>query len=107
MGIRAAVKVAAESLLVRTGPAALSRRALRRRARVFAYPNIVPDDASILGDRSLHLPRARFVEQLEELVRHCQVVSLPEALASAWSPEAERPRVAITFDDAYQGAVTF
>ena len=104
--VRAAIKAVAESVLVRAGPAALSRRAFRRRALVLAYHNILPDEIAPLGDRSLHLPRARFVEQLEELKQHCEVVSLDEAIGSTWAPAADRPRVAITFDDAYRGAVT-
>ena len=104
--IRAALKAVTERVLVQAGPVGLSRRGIRRRALVLAYHNILPDDTTSLGDRSLHLPRARFVEQLDELTQHCEIVSLDEAIEHAWSPDAARPRVAITFDDAYRGAVT-
>jgi peptidoglycan/xylan/chitin deacetylase (PgdA/CDA1 family) len=40
------------------------------------------------------------------LIQHCEVVSLDDAVGSTWAPDADRPRVAITFDDAYRGAVT-
>jgi peptidoglycan/xylan/chitin deacetylase (PgdA/CDA1 family) len=56
------------------------------------------------GDRSLHLPLADFSVQLDLLEARCDVVPLGALLQSDVS--AERPRVAITFDDAYRGAVT-
>jgi peptidoglycan/xylan/chitin deacetylase (PgdA/CDA1 family) len=92
-------------LLARSGPAALSRRAFRRRTLILAYHNILPDGAKPAGDRSLHLSRAAFARQLDCLVEYCEVVSLADALAVP-PPEASSPRVVITFDDAYQGAVT-
>ncbi len=54
------------------------------------------------GDRSLHLPRPLFVRQLEQLLRTHAVVPLEDVLAPA--RPSHRPRVAITFDDAYRGA---
>jgi peptidoglycan/xylan/chitin deacetylase (PgdA/CDA1 family) len=69
---------------------------------VLAYHNIVPDGQPAAGDRSLHLPLATFRRQLDVLVAHCDVVSLPVLLQSG--PSA-RPRIAITFDDAYHGAM--
>jgi peptidoglycan/xylan/chitin deacetylase (PgdA/CDA1 family) len=71
---------------------------------VLAYHNIIPDDAPPAGDRSLHVPRARFARQLDLLVRSCDVI--PLSAASTDPPRGARPRVAITFDDAYQGALT-
>jgi len=70
---------------------------------VLAYHNIVPDDAHPTGDRSLHLPRKQFAQQLDVLVHSCDVIPLTAVLAEPL-PDA-RPRVAITFDDAYRGAL--
>ncbi|MDQ2766216.1 MAG: polysaccharide deacetylase family protein [Gemmatimonadota bacterium] len=81
--------------------------AMRRRHRgdvlVLAYHNIVPDGASIAGDLSLHLPQRRFAGQLDVLVRAHEIISLESALAGY---VGERPAAVITFDDAYEGAVT-
>ncbi len=103
--MRATLKALVEALLAGSGPAALSRRAFRRRALVLAYHNVLPEDASPGADRSLHLPLARFREQLDVLAGHASVVPLAELLEPA-AATTTRPRVAITFDDAYAGAVT-
>lgn len=79
---------------------------LRRRrpgTLVLAYHNIVPDDHPPIGDRSLHLPRSQFAAQLDELQSTCDVVPLDAVFAVTTT--STRPRVAITFDDCYQGAV--
>jgi peptidoglycan/xylan/chitin deacetylase (PgdA/CDA1 family) len=82
-------------------------RAMRARRRgevlVLAYHDIVPDGEAAIGDRSLHLPRARFAEQLDALARTHDVIPLERALAGH---KGERPAAVITFDDAYRGAVT-
>ncbi len=69
---------------------------------VLAYHNIVPDGLPPSGDRSLHLPLGVFRRQLDLVVRIASVVPVREALAP---PAGRQPRVAITFDDAYAGAV--
>jgi peptidoglycan/xylan/chitin deacetylase (PgdA/CDA1 family) len=58
------------------------------------------------GERVLHLEMARFDQQLEVLTEMAQVVPLAQILSAPASPEDPRPRVAITWDDAYHGAVT-
>jgi peptidoglycan/xylan/chitin deacetylase (PgdA/CDA1 family) len=103
MSVRAAVKTLLEAGLVWSGGPALGRAALGRRSLVLAYHNVVPDDGSSFGDRPLHLPRRAFVRQVEHLLRSHAVVPLDEVLRVA--PAGRRPRVAITFDDAYRGAV--
>jgi len=97
------LKQAAEFLLAHGGPAALAARRRRGRTRVLAYHNVVPDDAPPLGDRSLHLPLASFRAQLDQLQETHEVVSLGEVRAAA--QVSTRPRAAITFDDAYRGAL--
>lgn len=74
----------------------------RGRALVLAYHNILPDGKPAGDDASLHLPVQRFVKQLNVLADTCDVVSLPSLLSAARS---ERPRVVITFDDSYRGAM--
>lgn len=71
---------------------------------MLAYHNIVPDDEPPAGERSLHLPLARFREQLDALQRSHDVVSLPDLLLP--TRKHRRPIVAITFDDAYRGCVS-
>ena len=82
-------------------------RAMRRQRRgdvlILAYHDITPDDAPPAGDRSLHLPRRRFAEQLDALVRTHDVIPLERALAGH---SGGRPAAVVTFDDAYEGAVT-
>lgn len=71
---------------------------------VLAYHNIVPDDHPPEGDRSLHLPLGAFLRQLDLLGRDYEVVPL-DALLSEPPRRWRRPRVAITFDDAYRGTL--
>jgi peptidoglycan/xylan/chitin deacetylase (PgdA/CDA1 family) len=82
-------------------------RALRWQRRgdvlVLAYHNIVPDGAQAGGDRSLHMPQRRFAEQLDALARTHDIIPLASALAGH---SGRRPAAVITFDDAYEGAVT-
>ena len=99
------LKRAAESLLLLGGPAAISRRMFRDRRLILAYHNILPDGAGSGADHSLHLPRAAFAQQLELLMRQSEVVPL-DAVLSGDASRRGKPRVAITFDDAYSGAVT-
>lgn len=81
------------------------RLVCRRRALVLAYHNILPDEAAPGGERVLHLSRANFVSQLERLLRTHQIVPLTDLLDPVKGGAARRPRVALTFDDAYRGAV--
>src|SRR5512146_860295 len=103
MTVRAGLKQAVESLLIGAGVAGLSRARVRYRTLVLAYHNVIPDDAPPAGDLSLHIGRSRFAAQLDELRHRVEIVPLDRILAP---PDSERPRVAITFDDAYRGAVT-
>jgi peptidoglycan/xylan/chitin deacetylase (PgdA/CDA1 family) len=97
------VKSLVEAILVRGGIAHYARRSYRTRTLVLAYHNIVPHAQPVTGDRSLHLTQERFAEHLHLLIRHCDVIPLDSIFADA---DTNRPRVAITFDDAYRGAVT-
>jgi peptidoglycan/xylan/chitin deacetylase (PgdA/CDA1 family) len=104
-----AVKHLAERALIVSGAAALARRRFRRRTLVLAYHNVLPDGAPLVGDRSLHLPRREFARQLDHLAESYDVVpigALAEPVDEQGYAASGRPRVIITFDDAYAGALT-
>jgi peptidoglycan/xylan/chitin deacetylase (PgdA/CDA1 family) len=103
--VSAPLKHTAELLLVRTGVTELVRRIAQPRDLVLAYHNVLPTSASAGLDASLHLAIADFRQQLDRLVRTHEVVPLATLLSPA-TPRSGRPRAAITFDDAYRGAVT-
>ena len=100
--MRRILKHAAESVLCATGFTHLARRRNRGRTIVLAYHNIVPHGQVASGDSSLHLSQSDFARQLDIISRTHEVVPLTELESHS---RANRPRVAITFDDAYQGAV--
>jgi len=80
-------------------------RSRRPTAAVLAYHNIVPDGESAVGDLSLHLGQRAFADQLDFLLERCEVVAL-EDLASGSGPLQGPMRLALTFDDAYDGTMT-
>lgn len=98
--VRALVKPAVERLLLVFAPNA---RRMAGRSLVLAYHNVVEDSEPDHGDRSLHLPLSIFRRQLDLLQEQCCVIPLEEMVAG--KTDARRPTVAITFDDAYRGAV--
>lgn len=109
------LKRAVEQLLA-SGLAPFQSRRNRGGVLVLAYHNVVPAGASPVGDRSLHLSRKSFGDQLDVLQdRHC-VVSLEDVIRPGDGTQDEDPgradrpdrrlRVVITFDDAYRGAMT-
>lgn len=97
------MKRGGQAALCLSGGVALARTLMRSRALVLAYHNIIPDDSAPGGDRSLHLSRRSFAAQLDQLQQFCEVVPLGAIIGG---PGSGRPRVAITFDDAYRGAAT-
>lgn len=99
------VKPLAEAVLARAGPAHIVRALRTRRDVVLIYHNVLPDDAGSQGDPSLHISLSRFSSHLDRIQDGCRVVSLA-ALVHEGAPDDERPRVALTFDDAYRGALT-
>jgi peptidoglycan/xylan/chitin deacetylase (PgdA/CDA1 family) len=105
-GLRTAAKRALERLVVAGGGAALARAWRQGETLILAYHNVVPHGEPVRGERSLHLPQRAFAAQLDILARTHDVVPLPEALEAPRTPRSRRPRAAITFDDAYRGAVT-
>src|SRR5690242_11327999 len=105
MSLRGTLRTLGERGLIVSRVPSAARAARRDDALVLAYHNIVPTDARAAGDRSLHLSQRAFAEQLDWLLDRYDVVPLDRVLPDAAS-SARRPRVAITFDDAYRGAVT-
>ena len=102
---RTRIRAAAEIALTASGLGRLSRFWLRNGTLVLAYHNVVPRGEPIAGDRSLHLPVSDFASQLDALMKTHDVVPLHDAVINP-ATRRGRPAAAITFDDAYHGAVT-
>lgn len=103
--VRSRLKTTAELVLAHGGPALVARSLRRHQAVVLSYHNILPDECGRPGDASLHLPRATFAAQLDALAETHEIVPL-DGLLDDPLPRHSRPRAAITFDDAYRGALT-
>jgi len=103
--MRSRLKAGLEATLANSGVATLFRRRLRRRRLILAYHGVVPKGERAAGEQSLHVSEADFSAQLEVLGELAQVVPLRELLGAPHE-HAALPRVAITWDDAYAGALT-
>jgi peptidoglycan/xylan/chitin deacetylase (PgdA/CDA1 family) len=103
--LRNAVKSAAERTIVLSGLESIGRRLRSGRTYVLAYHNIIPDEFVGLGDRSLHLGLSAFRMHLDFFARYTEVPSLTEVLNGRGPRGEGKPRVVLTFDDAYRGAV--
>jgi peptidoglycan/xylan/chitin deacetylase (PgdA/CDA1 family) len=103
--LRAFSKQAAERVLVGGSALANRRRGRLGHSLVLAYHNIIPAGEAAAGEHALHLPQRLFADQLDRLCTSHEVVSLTEIFAQPIHGTG-RPRAAITFDDAYRGAVT-
>jgi peptidoglycan/xylan/chitin deacetylase (PgdA/CDA1 family) len=106
MTTRIRLRDVASRALTAVGAPRVARWARRESLVVLTYHNIVehPADAA-RGEASLHVDRASFAVHLDLLRETHDVVSLADVL-SGTRPIGGRPRVLITFDDAYQGALT-
>jgi peptidoglycan/xylan/chitin deacetylase (PgdA/CDA1 family) len=90
-----------ERALGSAGVTWITRRRLRGKRLILAYHGVVPDGAAPAGERALFITQRDFAAQLDVLREVADVVSL-----SNLDEEGDgRPRVAITIDDAYAGAV--
>ena len=69
-----------------------------------AFHNVIPDHVKPRGDTSLHLPISSFLDMVEWLASHFEVVGLDDLLPDG-ELSGSPPRAAITFDDAYAGAM--
>jgi peptidoglycan/xylan/chitin deacetylase (PgdA/CDA1 family) len=100
--LKTLAKHATERAFVLVGIPLVNRALHRNDTIVLAYHNVVSDGESSVGDSSLHLPRSRFVAQIEALARTHEVMPLTDLLNERYG---QRSRAAITFDDAYVGAL--
>ncbi|MDT8342166.1 MAG: polysaccharide deacetylase family protein [Longimicrobiales bacterium] len=107
MTIRETLKQAAQAALARLGPAGLAARRAGARDLILAYHNVVPDPSHAGADRSLHITRDRFAAHLDLLVEAAEVVPLERILSGAREQRRRPLRVALTFDDAYAGALEY
>lgn len=100
-GLRRGLKRAAEAALGSTALAGLSDAWLSGQRLVLAYHNVLPPGGPPEGDRSLHCAFDRFRAHLDLLQARHEVRALDELLTTGTS----QPTVALTFDDAYAGAL--
>ena len=77
------------------------RHRVRDKRLILAYHGIIPEGAIPAGERALFIAQRDFAAQLDALAALAEVVPL-DRLDEVGDG---RPRVAITFDDAYRGAV--
>ena len=103
--LRSALKGLAEWILASPVPTRVAQWLTESRDVILAYHNVVPDGEGGRGDVALHVERSAFARHLDVLLERAEVVPLVR-MADAPVPVRGRPRVAITFDDAYVGAVT-
>lgn len=90
-----------ERALGSSGVTWFTRRRLRGQRLILAYHGIIPEGAPPAGERALFLSQRDFAAQLDMLCEVADVASLTNL-----DEEGDgRPRVAITIDDAYLGAV--
>ena len=95
------LKQSVERALGSSGVTWITRRRVRGKRLILAYHGIIPDGASPSGERALFIPQRQFAAHLDMLRAEADVASL-----SQLDEEGDgRPRVAITIDDAYAGAV--
>ncbi len=95
---------AAEAFGTVLGLGAAGRWINRSKALVLAYHNVIPDGVAAGGEASLHLELKAFREQVDSLRRTHDVVPFTTILNAA-DGSTRRPMAAITFDDAYRGAL--
>lgn len=96
-------KRAVEIVLARSGAARALGTLTAPGAVVLAYHNIVPEGETACGDLSLHIDRSDFAWHLDLLEASGRIVGLRDLFRP---PHDERLRIAVTFDDAYRGAMT-
>lgn len=104
--IRRLIKRTAQHGLLLAGVPRMLQLRHTRDTVVLAYHNVVPREAAVVGDRPLHVRQDEFCSHLDALRETHDVVPLATALEGPADAAARRPRAVITFDDAYEGAVT-
>jgi peptidoglycan/xylan/chitin deacetylase (PgdA/CDA1 family) len=99
--MRSALKRPVERALASSAVTRWTRQRLRDKRLILAYHGIIPDGASAAGQRTLFITQRDFSAQLDMLSEFVDVAPLDEIDGQGDG----RPRVAITLDDAYRGAV--
>jgi peptidoglycan/xylan/chitin deacetylase (PgdA/CDA1 family) len=79
----------------------ITKRRVRGKRLILAYHGIIPEGEPPAGERSLFVAQRDFATHLDILAAEADVAPLNRVD----EPGDERPRVAITIDDAYRGAV--
>ena len=102
--LRHGLKRGLEIAVVQSGIAHWTIRHPKRRRLILAYHNVVGDDDAPWGEKALHLKRSLFERHIDLLQDKGRIVPLRNLLKDVDCSEGGRPSVALTFDDAYQGA---
>jgi len=79
----------------------MTHRRVQGKRLILAYHGIIPDGEEPAGEPALFVSQRDFASHLDLLASEADVVSLDRID----EPDNGRPRVAITIDDAYRGAV--
>ena len=95
------VKRSLERVLSSSGVGLISRQRVRGKRLILTYHGVTPEAASPVGERSLFVAQRDFAAQLDMLSEVADVAPLDQLD----QPGDGRPRIAITIDDAYRGAV--
>jgi peptidoglycan/xylan/chitin deacetylase (PgdA/CDA1 family) len=80
----------------------MTRRRVRGKRLILAYHGIIPEGQAPAGERALFVAQRDFAMHLDMLAAEADVAPLDRID----EPGDGRPRVAITFDDAYSGALS-
>ena len=99
--MRLRLKSALERALASRSISRFTRRRLNGQRLILAYHGVIPDGAEEAGERTLFITQRDFRAHLDMLAEFADVAAL-----DVIDEEGDgRPRVAITLDDAYRGAV--
>jgi peptidoglycan/xylan/chitin deacetylase (PgdA/CDA1 family) len=99
--VRTLLKARVEQALSSSGVSRITRLRVRGKRLILAYHGIVPEGMGLAGERALFIAQRTFADHLDMLREVADVAALDRL-----DEEGDgRPRVAITFDDAYNGAV--
>ena len=105
--MRYVVKSLAESLASGLVSMQVRGASARRGRLVLVWHNVLPPGESAVGEHSLHMDWEAFVGQLDAVQELADVLPLNALLDGKTPFVGTRPQVALTFDDAYAGAVEY